>query len=108
MDNKNETVKIDTNEFLNRIGEEMKTVGAQVLTFPTVFVKDPNSDLGISFNRVAENIFQIALSENDHILITEYFYWGLDNAVEAFLNRAKSTIESTAECKKCEQHKFQA
>lgn len=108
MDNKNETVKIDTNEFLNRIGEEMKTVGAQVLTFPTVFVKDPNSDLGISFNRVAENIFQIALSENDHILITEYFYWGLDNAIEAFLNRAKSTFESTAECKKCEKHEFQA
>lgn len=104
----NKTVNIDTNEFLNRIGEEMKTVGAQALTFPTVFVKDPNSDLGISFNRVAENIFQIALSENDHILITEYFYWGLDNAVEAFLDRAKSTIEGTAECKKCEKREFQA
>lgn len=104
----NKTVKIDTNELLNRIGEEIKAAGARVLTFPTVFVKDPNSDLGISFNRVAENIFQIALSENDHILITEYFYWGLDNAVEAFLNRAKSTIEGTAECKKYEKHEFQA
>lgn len=104
----NKTVKIDTNELLNRISEEMKTVGARVLTFPTVFVKDPNSDLGISFNRVAENIFQIALSDNDHILISEYFYWGLDNAVEAFLDRAKSTIESTAECKNCEKRDFQA
>lgn len=104
----NKAVKIDTNEFLNRIGEEMKMVGARVLTFPTVFVKDPNSDLGIFFNRVAENIYQIALSENDRILITEYFYWGLDNAVGAFLNRAKSTIEGTAECKKCEKHEFQA
>ena len=102
------TVKIDTNAFLMKIGEELRTVGAEALTFPTVFVKDPNSNLSFSFNRIAENVFQITLSDNCNILITEYFYWGLDNAVDAFTDRVKSTFENTLKCKKREQGEYQA
>lgn len=104
----NKTVKIDTNAFLMKIGEELRTVGAEALTFPTVFVKDPNSNLSFSFNRIAENVFQITLSDNGNILITEYFYWGLDNAVDTFTDRVKSTFENTLKCKKREQGEYQA
>lgn len=104
----NEKVKADTNEFLIRISEEMKALGTETLTFPTVFVKDPNFNLGFSFNRIAENVFQITLSDNGNILITEYFYWGLDNAVDAFTDRVKSTFENTLKCKKREQGEYQA
>lgn len=107
----NKTVKIDTNKFIKEISERIREIGAEALTFPTVHVKIPNSNLsnlGISLNRISKNVYQITLSDNDNILIVEYFYWGLDNAVEAFLDRAKSTIESTAECKKCEKRDFQA
>lgn len=99
---------VDTNEFLIRIGEEMKALGAETLTFPTVFVKDPNSNLGFSFNRIAENVYQFTLSDNNNILIAEYFYWGLDKAVEVFIEKVKSTIESTMKCKNCEHCEFQA
>lgn len=107
----NKTVKIDTNKFIKEISERIKEIGAEALTFPTVHVKIPNSNLsnlGISLNRISENVYQITLSDNDNILIVEYFYWGLENAADAFLDRVKSTIENVKSCKKLEEFEFQA
>lgn len=104
----NKTVKIDTNKFIKEISERIREIGAEALTFPTVYVRIPDSSMGISLNRITESVFQITLSDNGIVLISEYFYWGLEDAAKAFLDRVKSTIENMTECKKQEQCKFQA
>lgn len=95
------TEKLDINVFLKYIGQQTKELGAETIIFPTICVKIPNSELTVTFNRIAENVFAIVLSEGDLILLTEYCHNGVDAAINLFLFRIKSAIEGLEESHIC-------